>query len=302
MTRPRDDDAPALAQAGYRPAGVEETTRANRRWWDAEAEAYYAEHGDFLGDDRLVWCPEGLDEEDAGLLGNVSGLTVLEVGCGAAQGARWASSRGARVVGLDLSAGMLARARRIDQGRETPVPLVQADAARLPLADASVDVAFSAYGALPFVADAASVLREVARVLRPGSRWVFSVTHPVRWAFPDDPGPRGLTATRSYFDRTPYVERDETGRVAYAEHHRTLGDWVRALVGTGFVVEDVVEPEWPARNRQVWGGWSPTRGALLPGTVIFRCRRPSLQPTSDGSTGAARDPAGGGLQRGARQQ
>ena len=38
-----------------------------------------------------------------------------------------------------------------------------------------------------------AVMREVARVLRPGGRWVFSVTHPMRWAFPDDPGPEGLT-------------------------------------------------------------------------------------------------------------
>ena len=32
-------------------------------------------------------------------------------------------------------------------------------------------------------------MREVARVLRPGGRWVFAVNHPMRWIFPDDPGP-----------------------------------------------------------------------------------------------------------------
>jgi SAM-dependent methyltransferase len=153
------------------------------------------------------------------------------------------------------------------------VPLVQADATRLPLADRCVDVAFSAYGALPFVADVEAAIAEVARVVRPAGRWVFSVTHPVRWAFPDDPGPAGLTVRRSYFDRTPYVERAADGRLLYAEHHRTLGDWVRVLRGARFVLEDVVEPEWPPENRQVWGGWSPARGAVLPGTAIFLCRR-----------------------------
>ena len=79
----------------------------------------------------------------------------------------------------------------------------------LPFADGSFDLACSAYGALPFVADPVQVLREVRRVLRPGGRLVFSVTHPIRWAFPDEPGPEGLSVAASYFDRTPYVEQDE---------------------------------------------------------------------------------------------
>ena len=37
---------------------------------------------------------------------------------------------------------------------------------------------------------------------------------------------------------------------------------------------DLVEPEWPESNPQVWGGWSPLRGRLLPGTAIFSTRKP----------------------------
>jgi SAM-dependent methyltransferase len=269
------DDDEHQPEALRRTATNPESVRANRAWWDGEAEDYYAEHGRFLGDDRFVWGPEGLDEADVHLLGDVAGRRVLEVGSGAAQCARWLRGQGAQVVALDLSAGMLRRARAIDAAAGAPpVPLLQADATRLPLADASVDLACSAYGALPFVADAAAVQREVARVLRPGGRWVFSVTHPVRWALPDDPGPEGLVVRLSYFDRTPYVEQDEHGRAMYVEHHRTLGDRVRELVGAGLVLEDLVEPEWPEGHDQAWGGWSPLRGALLPGTAIFCCRRP----------------------------
>jgi SAM-dependent methyltransferase len=153
------------------------------------------------------------------------------------------------------------------------VPLVQADAARLPFADASFDLACSAYGGVPFVADSGSVMREVARVLRPGGRWVFSVSHPVRWCFPDDPGPEGLVARHPYFDRTPYVEQDERGQATYVEHHRTLGDRVREVTAAGLRLVDVVEPEWPADNTRTWGGWSPLRGGLVPGTAIFVCVR-----------------------------
>jgi SAM-dependent methyltransferase len=246
---------------------------AARAWWDCHAAGYQAEHGDFLGDARFVWGPEGLDEAEAGLLGPVTGRRVLEVGAGAASCARWLIAQGAGAVAVDLSAGQLAQAALADARTGLAVPAVQADAVALPFVAGSFDSACSAYGALPFVADVAAAHREVARVLRPGGRWVFSVPHPVRWAFPDVPGRTGLTVTHSYFDRRPYVERDGDGTVSYVEHHRTLAEHVRAVAGSGFVLLDLVEPAWPAGHEQVWGGWSPLRGRLLPGTAVFVTER-----------------------------
>ncbi|MEU1787577.1 class I SAM-dependent methyltransferase [Streptomyces sparsogenes] len=306
---PRATDHPAEPMAGdpaepaatRRTAGATESSRASRGWWDRNADEYQEEHGGFLGDDRFVWGPEGLDEAEAGLLGPadaLGGLAVLEVGAGAAQCSRWLAARGARPVALDISHRQLWHALRRDseagaersggaagsggtegsggsagtEGSGT-VALVQADATALPFRDGSFDLACSAYGAIPFVADPVRVMREVHRVLRPGARWVFSVTHPIRWAFPDEPGPEGLSVAASYFDRTPYVEQDETGRAVYVEHHRTLGDRVRDVVAGGFRLLDLVEPEWPAWNDQEWGGWSPLRGNLIPGTAIFVCER-----------------------------
>ncbi len=262
-------------RVGRGPLGPEQSQRASRSWWDDAAEPYLAEHGAFLGDaggvPRFVWGPEGLTEQAAGLLGPLPGRRVLEVGAGAAQASRWLLAEGAEPVALDLSAGMLAQAARLGAATGLPVPLVQADAAALPFRSASFDLACSAYGAIPFVADVGAVFGEVARVLRPGGRWVFAATHPVRWAFPDDPGTAGLRADRSYFDRRAYVERDDAGVPTYVEHHRTLGDTVRALTAAGFRIHDLVEPEWPPDNDGVWGGWSPLRGRVLPGTAIWVC-------------------------------
>jgi SAM-dependent methyltransferase len=276
-----------FAQVSRRAAGAEETAAANRSWWDAEAGGYYAEHGAFLGDADFVWGPEGWRESELGLLGPLEGRRVLEIGAGAGQCARWVAGKGASVVATDLSAGMIRQGLALNRAALSPtmslphanvqvatpstgpVPFAQCDAVALPFGEAVFDVVFTAYGAVPFVADTARLMREVARVLRPGGRFVFSTTHPFRWAFPDDPGPHGLTLTQSYFDRTPYVEADSDGEATYVEHHRTLGDRVRELVAAGLVLVDLVEPEWPARNDQAWGGWSPTRGSLFPGTAIF---------------------------------
>ena len=295
-----------FAQVSRRAAGVEETAAANRSWWDAEAGAYYAEHGSFLGDAELVWGPEGWCESELGLLGpaaSLAGRRVLEIGAGAGQGSRWVAGQGGQVVATDLSAGMIRKGRELDRGAGSsppasvshpngelltsapsvihpngelltdPVPFAQCDALALPFGEGTFDLVFTAYGAVPFVADSARLMGEVARVLRPGGRFVFSTTHPVRWAFPDDAGEGGLTVTQSYFDRTPYVEADSDGEATYVEHHRTLGDRVRELVAAGLVLVDLVEPEWPPRNGDTWGGWSPLRGRLFPGTAIFVCVR-----------------------------
>ena len=215
--------------------------------------------------------------------------TVVEIGAGAAQCSRWLARQGVRVVATDVSLGMLRRGQRLDAEAaargdgQLAVPLLQCDGAKLPLAAGSVDVVFTAYGVVPFVADSAAVMREAARMLRPGGRFVFSTTHPVRWAMPDEPGEEGLRVTASYFDRTPYVEQDKTGRATYVEHHRTLGDRVRELVAAGLVVRDVVEPEWPPDNESTWGGWSraargagPWYGDLRGGQAV----------TADSSTGS----------------
>ncbi|MHA6794121.1 class I SAM-dependent methyltransferase [Pseudonocardia bannensis] len=268
-----------LGTAGVarRTVGAAESERASRAWWDADADDYLAEHGADIGDADFVWGPEGLREAEAHLLGDpadLRGARVLEVGCGSAPCARWLATQGARVVGLDLSRGMLRHAAALGEKTGVAVPLVQAGAERLPFADGSFDLACSAFGAVPFVADPRQVMREVARVLRPGGRWVFAVNHPMRWMFSDDPGPGGLTVTQSYFDRTPYVEIDASGAATYVEHHRTVGDRVRDVVAAGLVLTDIVEPEWPEGRETVWGQWSPLRGALFPGTAIFCTRRP----------------------------
>jgi SAM-dependent methyltransferase len=254
-----------------------QSVRANRSWWDSDADAYQAEHGDFLGEADFVWCPEGLREADARLLGPVGqlrGARVLEVGCGAAMCSRWLATQGASPVAFDLSGGMLRHAAAAAGRTGVAAPLVQADAQHLPFADGAFDLACTAFGAVPFVADSAAVMRETARVLRPGGRWVFATTHPLRWIFADDPGPEGLLARTPYFDRTPYVEVDEAGEPTYVEHHRTLGDRVRELVAAGLELVDLVEPEWPAGHTREWGQWSPLRGALLPGTAIYVTRKP----------------------------
>jgi SAM-dependent methyltransferase len=247
---------------------------ATRSWWNAEADAYQAEHEDALGAVSWSWGPEGWTDDDLHLLRARPGDRVLELGCGAGAGARALVARGVHAVGLDISHRMLQHSRRLDEQAGVAVPVVEASAAGLPFRPGTFDLVATSYGALPFVAEADQVLTEIARVLTPGGRAVLAVTHPFRWSFLDDPGQSGLTAVRSYFDRTPYAEVDDRGRVVYVEHHRTVGDWVALLVAAGLVVQQLVEPTWNPENDRTWGGWSPLRGSLFPGTLILCAGKP----------------------------
>lgn len=264
------DHLPQRVRVERRLVDESESRRANGPDWDRYADEYQATHGEFLGDIGFVWGPEGFTEAEAGVLGELAGRDVLEVGSGAGQCSRWVRSQGGRGYGLDLSLRQLQHSRRIDEATGVAVPSVLGTATALPFRAESFDIVFSSFGALQFVNDIDVAVAEVARVLRPGGRFGFSITHPTRWSFPDDPGEGGLTATSSYWDRTPYVEVDDaTGRVAYVEHHRTLGDWVGLLASAGFRLTDLLEPQWPEGHDRVWGGWSALRGKFTPGSAIF---------------------------------
>ena len=90
------------------------------------------------------------------------GDVVLDVACGTGDFCRELESAGHRVVGVDFSMGMLRAAR-------TSSPLLQADALRLPLRDASVGAATCGF-ALRNVTDVGELFDELARVVRPGGR------------------------------------------------------------------------------------------------------------------------------------
>ena len=86
-------------------------------------------------------------EQQFGVLGDVAGLDVVELGCGTAYLSAGLARRGARPPGVDLTPAQLATARRCQQRSGIFFPLIEADAGDVPLPSGSFDLARSECGA-----------------------------------------------------------------------------------------------------------------------------------------------------------
>jgi SAM-dependent methyltransferase len=216
----------------------EDHVRRNRAAWNADADAYQARNAATLAaGGGMAWGVWQIPESRLGILGEVAGRTVLELGCG---GARWSvalARAGARAIGLDLSERQLAHARRLVQASGMPVALVQASGEAVPLADASVDVVVCDYGAMTF-ADPYRTVPEAARVLRPGGLFAFNTSSPLlELCWPDDAERATDRLIRDYFGLHRLAS--DRGMVSF---QLPYGDWVRLFRANGLEILDLVEP------------------------------------------------------------
>ncbi len=211
----------------------------NYRQWNAWSESY-SEPG------RLAWMREEIrwgilatPERALDVLPDLQGKDAIELGCGTAYFSAWLARRGARVIGLDLSARQLTTARLCQSQFGTRFPLVQASAEQLPFPDDSFDLAVSEYGASIW-ADPFSWVPEASRVLRPGGELVFLVNGVLLMlCAPDEEteAPAGERLLRPYLGMHRFEWRSDDS----VEFHLGHGDWNDLLRGNGFDVERLVE-------------------------------------------------------------
>lgn len=155
----------------------------NSRYYDAFSTTY--DEGRDRGYHKLI------DDQAAAIVRRVArGGTVLEVGCGTGLVMQRVAGFAAHVTGIDVSPGMLARAR------ERGLDVREGSATALPFPDASFDVVYS-FKVLAHVDPVEPALAEMARVTRPGGHIVFdaynrdSLRFLVKRAF----GPRRTSST-----------------------------------------------------------------------------------------------------------
>lgn len=164
-------------------------------------------------------------------LGDVTGLRVLDAGCGDGTHARSLLDAGAaHVTAFDGSTAMVDRARAVLAGRDAQVSHGALE--DFEAAGPDVDLVVARL-CLHRVADADDALRRLASALVPGGRLLLTVVHPLLTA-PLAPGPgarRQAWTVDDYFSPGPREREWLGGRVTW--HHRTVEQWVRAVLGVG---------------------------------------------------------------------
>jgi len=242
---------------------------AARTLFEQQWHERFVEFASSADDDAGIagWSPNGLDTRFRffrRLWAPVPcGATYIDVGCGAATYTRWISAQGVYIIGVDYSHPTLLKAR----ARTPPeFPLCAGDATKLPFATESVDGVLC-FGVLQAVSDSASVVGELARVLKPGGDlWIDALNG------------SGVAAR---VERARLRLRGKDMHLRYESRVR-LG---RVLCNAGFV--DIV-PHWlpiaPSRLRSLQPmletngaryamKFIPGLGPLLSHAFILRARR-----------------------------
>ena len=248
--------------------------------WEAAAEAFAQR----VRNNEDIWRPGILDPAHLELVGDVRGLDVLDLGCGEGRFARMLAERGAHVTAVDVAPTMVRLAQEMEDQSSLGVRYLLRDAARLDgLPDGSFHLVV-AYMSLMDVEDYRSAVTEVARVLKGGGRFIFSLVHPCYDVLPPMGWERSETGEALYFKvddcltprRIPYplwLDRPDPVVISF---HRSLSDYAGAVRDANLFIRDLVEPV-------------PTQEALtanpdlkkrlrIPGPLIFECVKTDGEP------------------------
>ncbi len=241
----------------------------NREFWDSDADEYQAAHAHALAD--AAWGAYRIPDADLDVLGNLTGLDVLELGCGAAQQSLALTAGARRAVGLDLSTAQLRHATENAAAADAPLPFVCASATAVPLRAESFDVVFCDHGAMGFC-DPYSTVPEAARLLRPGGLLAFNLStllHNACYPLGDPDARVSTTLQQPMFGARSFDWGD--GTIDFQLPH---GEWIALFRANGFTIEALIELQPPEDATTTYEGFADLAWARRwPAEEIWKVRK-----------------------------
>lgn len=173
------------------------------------------------------------------------GKHVLDLGCGFGWHCRYAQEHGAEsVIGIDLSENMLNQAKAMT--KSTIIQYIKQPIEEIDYAEKTFDVVISSL-AFHYIETFSRVCEKVNKCLREGGEFIFSVEHPVftadgpqDWTY-DEEGKRMHWPVDYYFYEG--ARKAQFLGAEMVKYHRTVTTYINDLIGAGFEIMKVVEPQ-----------------------------------------------------------
>jgi len=226
--------------------------------YDEIAELY----DEMVGDDTSDAVSAALFD----LVPDPRGLRLLDLACGQGRISRELARRGAVIVGADVSAALLERARALEERRPLGIAYVHADAMSPDALQGEVFKGVVCHFGLSDIPDLGATCATVRRVTEPGAWFVFAILHPCFAGWGDN-APSSWPTDATYYNEGWWLASNTGLRGKVGATHRTLSTYLNTLVEHDLAVERLGEPkpgsEWPAARGLPSG----------PVYLVVRCRR-----------------------------
>lgn len=213
----------------------------NKESWDLHAHKFYVE--DYLSLDNIDF--ESYDyptDKDLNIIGDVKGLTVLEIGSGSCNCGIALARKGANVTCSDISQEQLKIGKQVAEKAGVNISFVCSSMTDLSfISPNSIDLVIS-MSAIMYVEDFNKVCCEVSRVLKHGGRFIFSTTHP----FIECVGATELWAEEkadpNYSYKGPAEWKwDKNDAYIFTTYRRQVSDYVNGLANNGLMLKRMEE-------------------------------------------------------------
>jgi SAM-dependent methyltransferase len=229
---------------------------------------------DEIADFYEGFAPDSYDDSVAvallRLVGDVSGMQVLDLACGHGRMARELARRGGRVVGVDLSGALLEKARGREDAEPLGITYLQEDAASREALEGRVFDAVVCHFGMSDIDNLDGVVATVGRVLKQGGFFAFSIVHPCFPGWEAKGASPSWQPGSGYYDEEWWLSDGPPGgvRTKVGANHRMLSTYINTLARNGLVLEEMVESQPPAE----WMEVAPKMGPV-PVYFVARCRK-----------------------------